>query len=368
MSVIDFNQLPMYQVNADLSFDQANMPLPDCKEGLPYQFQTYEDVDEPIFDPAVHLNLQMPGFVKTFPGYEKVAKAKDGNLAYCKPCQVLSKEGLKVIRKIVKREMPDVAPSRGSRTALRGVYYTSPWFRDFHSSPLLLDHVSAIAGERLVVTHDLPSAPQINSSVPGVEGAAEFWHWDSINYVGNFLINDMKHIEGGDLEIIKMEKRAGMKALVNGNLKPEQLEKVSYEAPGKMMLCQGSEILHHVTPIRSSLKRTVVILAFARADVFKPDKMVMQTYVQEDKPRGNKSGLYEFFRGRSWVCGNALMGMTRVVPYTEDGEQLATRLRSVAEELKRCADLIEEKTNDTIGFFDETKNKFEEDWIKKIEN
>ena len=158
----------------------------------------------------------------------KEAKAKDGNLAYCKPCQILSKEGLKVVCKIVEREMPDVAPSRGSRTALRGLYYTSPWFRDFHCCPQLLDHVSAIAGERLVVTHDLPSAPQVNSSVPGMEGSAEFWHWDSINYVGNFLINDMKNIEGGDLELIKMEKRAGMKALVDGNLRQEQLEKVSY--------------------------------------------------------------------------------------------------------------------------------------------
>ena len=112
----------------------------------------------------------------------------------------------------------------------------------------------------------------------------------------------------------------------------------------------------------------MVILAFARADVFKPDKMVMQTYVQEDKPRGNKSGLYEFFRGRAWVCGNVLTGMSRVVTYTEDEDQLAARLRSVAEELKRCADLVEETTNDTIGFFDESKNKFEEDWIKKVEN
>ena len=28
-------------------------------------------------------------------------------------------------------------------------------------SPVLLDHVSAILGERVVVTHDLPSAPQV---------------------------------------------------------------------------------------------------------------------------------------------------------------------------------------------------------------
>jgi len=368
MSVRNFDMLPMYKLNADLSYNHPTIPLPDSKEGLPYPYRTYDDVDEPVFDPTIHLNLEIPHFVKTLPEYKKESKAENGNLAYSKPFQVLSKEGLKVLRMIADRDMPDVAPSRGSRIALRGLYYSSPWVRDFHSCPLLLDHVSAVAGERLVVTHDLPSAPQINSSVPGLKGSAEFWHWDSINYVGNFLINDMKNVEGGDLEIIKMEKHAGMKALIEGNLRPTDLEKVSYEAPGKMMLCQGSEILHHVTPIRSSIKRTVVILAFARADVFKPDKMVMQTYVQEDRPRGNKSGLYEFFRGRAWVCGNALMGMTRVVPYTEDGEQLAGRLRAVADELKRGADLVEEVTNDTIGFFDETKKKFEEDWIKKIEN
>jgi hypothetical protein len=59
--------------------------------------------------------------------------------------------------------------------------------------------------------------------------------------------------------------------------------------------------------------------------VFQPDKMVMQTYVQvqltrvqctvphqEDRPRGNKSGLYEFFRGRAWVAGHALLGLAKV--------------------------------------------------------
>ena len=263
MSVVDFNQLPMYQVNADLRHEQGNMPVPECKKGLPYKFNTYDDVDEPVFNPAIHLSLEMPTFVKTLPNYEKAVSAVNGNLAYCRPCQILSKEGLKVIRRIVEREMPDVAPSRGSRTALRGLFYTSPWFRDFHSSRELLDHVSAIAGERLVVTHDLPSAPQVNSSVPGVEGAAEFWHWDSINYVGNFLINDMKNVEGGDLEIIKMEKRAGMKALVEGSLRHENLEKVSYEAPGKMMLCQGSEILHHVTPMRFERDFSSILISFS---------------------------------------------------------------------------------------------------------
>jgi len=51
--------------------------------------------------------------------------------------------------------------------------------------------------------------------------------------------------------------------------------------------------------------------------------------------RGDRSGLYEFFRGKAWVCGHALVGMAKVVPYTEDGLSLSERLRSVARELER---------------------------------
>ena len=104
----------------------------------------------------------------------------------------------------------------------------------------------------------------------------------------------------------------------------------------------------------------MVVFSFAPANVFKPDKMVLQTYIQEDKPLGNKSAVFEFFRGRAWVCGNALMGMTKMIPYTENSEILAARLRSVAEELTRCADLVAEKTNDAVGFFDESKGAYKE--------
>jgi len=366
MAVRNHNTLPMYKVNSDLYYEQPNLCVPDNTKGFPYKFNTYQDVDEPVFDPEVHLDLEMPDFVKVFPNYSTAKTAPAGKLAYSKPFNLLSAEGLRVIRRIVERESVEAAPSRGSRIALKGMFYSSPFIRDMHTSPVLLDHVSAILGERVVVTHDLPSAPQINSSVPGLGGAAEFWHWDSITYVGNFIISDMTEMDGGELEIIKMEKYAGMKALTEGSLRHEDIERISYEAPGKMMLAQGSEILHHVTPISSKKPRVVVLFNFCAANVFQSDRMVMQTYVQEDRPRGNRSGVYEFFRGKSWVCGHALVGMAKVIPYTEDGMALAKRLRAVAHELERVADLVEEKTNDTIGFFDEENGKFEEDWIKHV--
>ena len=65
---------------------------------------------EPKFDPSVHLNLSKPNYVVTFPNMEKVKKApavtsnKGSAFAYSGPFQLLSEEGLKVVKDIVQRE------------------------------------------------------------------------------------------------------------------------------------------------------------------------------------------------------------------------------------------------------------------------
>ena len=49
--------------------------------------------------------------------------------------------------------------------------------------------------------------------------------------------------------------------------------------------------------------------------------------------------------------------MVTKIPYTEDGKMLGSRLRSVVHELERVADLLEGKTSDAIGFFNEENGK-----------
>ena len=41
------------------------------------------------------------------------------------------------------------------------------------------------------------------------------------------------------------------------------------------------------------------------------------------------------------------------VEYTQDGGEMSRRLRSVSHELDRVADLLEERTSDAIGFYNE---------------
>jgi len=356
----DFYNLPFHKLNEDLVHETPVMPVPEYKKDLPYKFNFPGDVtDEPKFDPKVHLALEYPAHLTRLPDFKKVKTMKGqqpGSLAYSQPVRLISDEGVRILRSIIKRERPnELVPTRGSRTSLRGLYYRSPFIRDLQSHPKVLELLSAMAGEQLVPSHFNNSTPQVNISIPGMGGAAEFWHWDSVSYVANFLLNDPEGMEGGDFEIIKLQKKTGMEALCAGTLAKDKVEKLVYGPPGTMVLAQGSEILHHVTPIKSKQERIVMILCFCPANVFKPDKMVLCVEEQEDSSHGNTEiAAYEFFRGKAWVCGQALTGMASKVPHTENRQKLADRLRSVSHELERVADILDGTNVDTIGYFDET--------------
>ena len=57
---------------------------------------------------------------------------------------------------------------------------------------------------------------------------------------------------------MKMEKNRGFEALAKGTVvRGKDTEVIGYESPGKMILAQGSEVMHHVTPLISHHRRYV---------------------------------------------------------------------------------------------------------------
>jgi len=55
---------------------------------------------------------------------------------------------------------------------------------------------------------------------------------------------------GGELELMAIDKFEGMKKMAQGIDKSElPTLVVNYDKPGKMIFAQGSELLHHVTPV-----------------------------------------------------------------------------------------------------------------------
>ena len=72
-------------------------------------------------------------------------------------------------------------------------------------------------------------------------------------YTGVILLNDMSKMKGGNLEICNMNKELALEKIARGEHVEKQV--VKYENPGKMILAQGREILHHVTPVESTQER-----------------------------------------------------------------------------------------------------------------
>ena len=69
-------------------------------------------------------------------------------------------------------------------------------------------------------------------------------------------MNNVEVMEGGELEIMHADKIEGLDLLAKG--KDYKAEAVNYEHPGRMILAQGSEILHHVTRVENNIERWIV--------------------------------------------------------------------------------------------------------------
>jgi len=359
----------LYSKNFGVVSNTPPLPLPPTTK-LPFKINTYEDVDEPRFDPDIHLNLEMPDFVKVFPDFTNMKKTpafiNDPNgsrFAYSAPFQVFSQEGMDVLMKIIKREEKQGVPpssARGNKIALRGLYYMSPFVRDLQTCPKLCEHFRQIAGEELVPHPSLTNSPQVNLSIEGAKGPVDIWHYDSVAYTGVVLLTDVQKMVGGKLEFMHDDKHRGLDVLEQG--KPFKSETIGYEQPGKMILAQGAELLHHVTPVTNNIIRISMIFGYAPANCFQPPKTILKTFQKVDQT--HKMAEYEFFREKAFQAQHCLKHYVEKIPYTQDRTMLGDKLRVVAQELMRAADLLQDKEDDTIKNFDESKNKIATDFNK----
>lgn len=285
------------------------------------------------------------------------------NFAYSAPFQLLSDEGIKVFKRIVENSKIDMAgdakSSRGNKRIIRGLYYSSKWVRDLQNSPKLRKHFEAICGEELVPHPSFSNSPQVNISHPGgTKGPVDHWHWDSVAYTGVILLSDMREMVGGNLEIARMNKELALEKIANKE--HVELETVTYEQPGKMILAQGGEILHHVTPVQSKNVRISVIFAFAPANCFQPTKNVLDTMRKLDAK--HQLGDYEYFRENAWQALNVLEYYLKNVKYTNDGKQLGSLLTSLGELLTYHGMVLESKINDEFKVMDEESGKLVTDF------
>ena len=76
-----------------------------------------------------------------------------------------------------------------------------------------------------------------------------------------------------------------------------------------MILAQGAELLHHVTPVTNNIIRISLIFGYAPANAFQPPKTILKTFQKVDQTL--KMANYEFFREKAWQTMHCLKHYVR---------------------------------------------------------
>jgi hypothetical protein len=84
----------LYVKNLGACSLMSPLPLPPQSK-LPFKINTYDDVDEPRFDAKLHLNLELPEYVRVFPDFAAMKRTppfindiNGSKFAYSAPFQV----------------------------------------------------------------------------------------------------------------------------------------------------------------------------------------------------------------------------------------------------------------------------------------
>jgi len=208
-------------------------------------------VDEPVYDPDIHLALTEPDFVVLLDGFQRVPKAPqlakpksingESQIAYTGPFQLLSDEGYRVLQTILKREMAYRISDARHPAKIRFGGYRSKWLQDFNRCPRILDHLSRITGDvQLIPTTLQSSYSHTNIGYTG-EDKVDLFHRDSVPYVVILLASDMTQTIGGELQLIERNPEEAFRLIeqYQGKLPKEFIKTIDYLGPNSCVFMQG---------------------------------------------------------------------------------------------------------------------------------
>ena len=251
----------------------------------------------PEYDPHIHLasNILTKQFNKIaiFPNYDisnilnSYEIGHPSQLAFSEPFQVLSQEGISVLRNIINLYKKDITTfGVGDRVpmSIRSLGYKCKWISDFNECKILTNYLSILAGKELVAHTFKSSYSHVNIGAISDDKPVDQWHCDSVPFVLVILMSDMTGASGGELQVLKKERNDGFKTLLER--RTEDINKhtltVKYPAIGSAIFMQGSKMLHHVTPVkRAKEPRITVVNSYMPVDPNIPDETRLAIFKNE---------------------------------------------------------------------------------------
>jgi len=339
---------------------EGKFPFP---KDPPFQ---WTDLDEPVFDPAVHMQVEPPPHYYPHPLTKDVLKpwtndttVPVGEVAASVPFRVLSDEGVRQLQAIVasnraySRKRTSENPGARQPESLRGLSMRSKWTNEFVNS---LDSLaSKLAGTRVESHTMMMNRGHINYGKVESGLVVDQWHFDSVTYVFVIMVSDPPE-EGGDLQLLISSKETAFKLLesTENNPSEEHLLNVKFPAAGYACFLEGSKVVHHVTPVlKSNTDRVTIVNSYIAVDPFVPDTTVYRSFL-DGEPH---VAPWDFARHKAWRLSRQLLSYCENTGHTSDTEKLVQPLQNTLKELERTIQMLEGKIIDEKTFYAEIDDK-----------
>ncbi len=227
--------------------------------------------DDPVFDPAKHLALEMPEQTLTLfdLGYDKSILATTPTpIAATSVFRVLSDEGVEAMYHVCKQlEAFTTSNPRIARNT-RGGIYRSKFLRDFSASVDVAAHMSSIMQTPLRPLSMLHNMAHLNYQPLTVGDNVDKWHYDTLQVDTVMFVTDPNQVEGGEFQYFKgtRDDMAALKA--QGGSVPEDLVIApTMPGAGHAILMQGNYVVHQAKGVRCDGERITLVNGFSYADL-----------------------------------------------------------------------------------------------------
>lgn len=263
----------------------------------PTEYETI--VNEPVYDPAIHLALEKPKNVESLAdfGYEQSdIDACPSPLAVAGPFRVLSDQGTEAVSQVLEQLRCTAESDSGNRAPnyIAGGVYKSKFMRDLCQCPVLIQFFSEIAGTPLAV-HSIPHQQlYVNFAPEDVSKAVDSWHIDSIDFDCVILLEEPSSFEGGHFQYFRGTDKEASKLF---DTTPEQLPKgfpielpedriatVQKQHPGDAVFQQGSRVIHRAEKLHKPADRTTLVISYVNSDVSYKDMNNIQEILKWHHP------------------------------------------------------------------------------------
>eukprot|EP00730_Choanoeca_flexa_P016392 TRINITY_DN7727_c0_g1_i2.p1 TRINITY_DN7727_c0_g1~~TRINITY_DN7727_c0_g1_i2.p1 ORF type:complete len:406 (+),score=106.67 TRINITY_DN7727_c0_g1_i2:129-1346(+) len=233
----------------------------------PAGFETIPDDVE--FNPKLHLQLEMPEEIRDLKSFGYTdAEIAEFNLAsdvgVTSPFRVLSDEGIRALRHVLKQLEPFAVVSPRIPCVLRGGMLRSKFVHDLCMSVDITNHICKIA-KCQVIAHPMASQQGHMNFKPKVQPdkPVDRWHTDTTPLVTVMFVTDPDRYEGGNFEYFDGTKSEAQSYFKAGKPLPEdKVRRLPHQTPGYAVFQQGPAVFHRASRVTKGDERITFVQSY----------------------------------------------------------------------------------------------------------